>query len=125
MTLIMDSIEYKLLHRKIWEERGSAFDYDCVKCNHEALDWAHIHGTDDLDVYNYQPMCRSCHMLYDNPTRGSKHGASILAESDVCEILAMHAVGMYKVGHIAEKYGVARQTITNIITGQKWGHVHV
>jgi hypothetical protein len=57
-------------HDRVRYERGRADLYDCVSCQEvQARDWAQVHGGDPLDVFAYQPMCRRCHILYDNPGR--------------------------------------------------------
>lgn len=122
-TLVVDTPRYKWVHLKIRNKYGCAIDYYCDECEGPASDWAHIHGTDPENIDNYKPMCRSCHMIYDSPTQGSKHGNSILTEDDVREIRKLHATGQYRVWQIAAKFGVARQTVTNITSRKKWSHV--
>lgn len=58
--------QYDDLHRLIQIERGKASLHKCSdECGKDAYDWAHIHGTDEKDLYNYKPLCRSCHGYYD------------------------------------------------------------
>lgn len=117
------AFSYGSVHIKLGQVRGPAVEHDCVDCDRSARDWSHIHDTDQSNIDNYEPRCRSCHMLYDGHTRGNKNGHSILCEEDVISIRRIHASGELRVREIAEHFGVARQTITNIITGKKWSWV--
>ena len=61
------------------------------------------------------------HGLFPKPT-GSKNGRSLLTESDVGYIknhyIAFHKT--YGATALAKQFGVARQTVTAIVTGQNW-----
>jgi hypothetical protein len=47
--------------------RGIAKNHQCVRCPKRALDWAHVHGESGDDPWaDFVPLCRSCHMNYDN-----------------------------------------------------------
>lgn len=52
-------------HDRVRYERGRADKYSCIGCGEAARDWAQIHGSDPIDVFAYQPMCRRCHLEYD------------------------------------------------------------
>ena len=54
--------------------------------------------------------------------RGSAHGASKLAESDIPKIRAMGASGM-KSSQIGKLFGVRGETIGKICRGERWAHV--
>lgn len=58
----------------------------------------------------------------DRPLIGSQHPRALLNEEQVRDIKKMLING-YRHRDIADHYGVARQTITNISTGQKWSHI--
>lgn len=119
----MTVLSYGYIHELLAEFYGRASEYDCVNCSRPAVDWSYQHGTDSSDINNYEPRCRSCHMLYDNPTQGSKNGHAILDEEDVIEIRALHATGKWNHREIAEIYKVNRRTITQIINRVKWRHI--
>lgn len=47
--------------------RGPASAHSCARdCGNQAEQWSWIHETDREDVNNYNPLCRNCHVLYDN-----------------------------------------------------------
>ena len=54
---------------------------------------------------------------------GEKHPGAKLTEEWVREILARHASGKYTHAELAAVYGVARQTITNIMNRRRWKHI--
>lgn len=51
---------------------------------------------------------------------GSGHRWAKLADSDVAEIRRISAGMTHK--HIAERYGVSRSAITQILSGKRWSH---
>lgn len=53
-------------HRRVRTARGPAKFQTCVSCGNPARHWAHIHDTDRTNPQNYQAMCQSCHIAYDN-----------------------------------------------------------
>ena len=59
----------KAVHTRIRNYRGPAILHKCSNdgCKKQARDWSWIHNTDYRDIYNYNPLCRSCHLLYDEP----------------------------------------------------------
>jgi hypothetical protein len=64
-----DAANYVALHARVYRERGYAYDYPCTLCDDMAKEWAYIHDTPRDDVYNYMPLCRSCHATYDHSLR--------------------------------------------------------
>jgi len=60
------------LHKRIVRRYGSAKNYFCVDCDEKAADWSHTHDTDRLDIENYEPRCRQCHIVYDADERYAK-----------------------------------------------------
>ena len=54
--------DYLRGHRLVRSERGDP--ETCEACGGPAMDWASIKG-DYLDVWDYQAMCRSCHISMD------------------------------------------------------------
>ena len=57
---------YQGTHARIRRKRGKANIYNCVDCGKVAKDWSWRHGTDENDIYNYDPRCASCHYHYDS-----------------------------------------------------------
>jgi hypothetical protein len=60
---------YSNLHTKVRRARGRADQQVCCSCGGQARDWATIHGRDGEDPEDYQPMCHSCHFIYDGVSR--------------------------------------------------------
>lgn len=62
----MDKRTYDDVHRRTQKLRGRAATRPCVDCGiFPAKDWSHIHNTDPMNHYNYEPRCRRCHIQYD------------------------------------------------------------
>ena len=62
----MDKRTYDDVHKRTQKLRGKAATRPCVDCgNFPARDWSHIHDTDPMNHYNYEPRCRRCHLQYD------------------------------------------------------------
>lgn len=55
--------------------------------------------------------------------RGSKHGKAVLTESDAKNIRAEYALGGITQQQLAAKYGVSRQTVSDVIRRVGWAHV--
>jgi len=53
------------LHKRVRKARGRANTYSCVDCGRPAREWSQIHDSDAMDVNNFEPRCRSCHLKYD------------------------------------------------------------
>ena len=60
--------KYGSFHQRVKDNRGRAKDYACIICGttdpNKSYDWANLHG-DYNNIYDYAPMCRSCHRQYD------------------------------------------------------------
>lgn len=52
-------------HDRVRYARGNAKIYPCMSCGERANDWAQVHGSDPLDIFGYLPLCRKCHIEYD------------------------------------------------------------
>lgn len=74
-------------HDRIRAERGKASDHECVSCGRPARDWALRHGVEQtktarngrvysLNVADYMPMCRRCHVHYDHDAFPRYFGAN-------------------------------------------------
>lgn len=55
-----------------------------------------------------------------NRPRGERHGSAKLTEKDVAEIRSLAAAGGFTQQALADRYGVCRGTIGNIINGRNW-----
>lgn len=93
-------LTYLEAHLAVKAARGKASDYPCAECGDPARDWAYQHEGEpeafsetgapySTDVNAYAPMCRGCHVRYDNDrtpevrearVRGSRASAAALAE---------------------------------------------
>lgn len=123
MTFRKGDLEYEEAHRKMHRERGVADGQNCVDCGKPAVHMTWIHDTDQFNPINYDPRCRSCHFDYDEVNRGSKNGNAKLGESDVLEIRRLYSVGSITQKELGAIYGVAEQTIGNIVNRRKWRHI--
>lgn len=63
-------VTYYALHNRVRRVRGKVSAQSCTECQKPARHWAQIHGTDGTSPYeHYQPMCSSCHAIYDKQGR--------------------------------------------------------
>lgn len=58
-----------------------------------------------------------------NPTKGSRSPNAKLTEAQVVEMVAMRAAGSTH-KEIADRFGLHRKSIPNILSGRSWAHVH-
>jgi hypothetical protein len=70
-------IGYVGMHDRVFNARGRASDYPCFHCAVQAQQWAYNHEDPaelidperrlaySLDVFNYLPLCLSCHLIFD------------------------------------------------------------
>lgn len=56
---------YVAFHIRINRIRGKARNFNCIDCGDDAIEWSWVHDSDPLDVNNYEPRCRKCHVRYD------------------------------------------------------------
>src|SRR6266404_6445547 len=61
----MRSTSYSARHKRVVRNRGRAADQQCSRCSDPATDWAQRRGTDGENPEDYDPLCRSCHIAYD------------------------------------------------------------
>jgi hypothetical protein len=126
-TAVNNHLTVKLFKKAHWLHRLilEAFQGPCP----EGLEC--LHG--DGDPTNNEPSnlrwgTRSENMHDRNlhgkfkPARGSKHGSALITENDVKAILALRAQGVV-CRVIAEKFGISRSTVNNIVNGRGWKHV--
>ena len=81
-----NKVTYSGAHRRVRDRRGSASQFQCVKCQEQAKQWAYDHlDPAELvdargypysgDPNHYVPMCTSCHIRAD---RSRQHEAEVL-----------------------------------------------
>lgn len=66
--------DYVRRHALVVKARGKAALYPCGECGCQARDWATIHERAGWDVGDYRPLCRKCHLRYDDVP--AKHSAA-------------------------------------------------
>lgn len=128
-------VGYSGRHIRLLQIRGKAdhcIHRNAIGCTSTTYQWAQIHDTDGLDVYNYVPMCRSCHTRYDykggrariSPPsiRGNKHYRAELTEDIVAEVRSRPMV-KGSVTTWAREFGVHYKTMKQAINGETWKHV--
>lgn len=54
--------------------------------------------------------------------RGENHPRSSLTETDVWEIIKLKSEG-FSIESMAQKFGVSKNTVRNILTGKSWKHL--
>jgi hypothetical protein len=74
-TWVGERVGYTGAHDRVRKSRGHASGYQCVECGSAAAQWAYDHSCPDektskmgpysTDLSRYQPMCVSCHKLFD------------------------------------------------------------
>lgn len=69
-------------HQRIRKANGPASDFSCVRCGLTAQEWAYDHSDPaplvdvesgleySIDIFRYQPLCRSCHRMFDADVAG-------------------------------------------------------
>ena len=71
-------VGYDAIHRRLKIDLGFASEYSCVNCFDVADEWSLMHRQEcdvhydthtgkpySLDLNDYMPMCKSCHVKYD------------------------------------------------------------
>ena len=53
---------------------------------------------------------------------GENHPRSSLTESDVWEIIKLKSEG-FSIESMAQKFGVTKSTVHNVLTGKSWKHL--
>lgn len=118
--LVWGTPEYKSVHQKLFWKRGRASDQTCVDCKNSAQDWSYIHGTDPMNIENYDPRCKSCHRKYDYEANGN-HTAK-LTDDQVREIRRKYREGKTR-KELAKEYGIAPSTAANVALEIKYKNV--
>jgi hypothetical protein len=102
--------KYAAMHMRVATVRGKAdhcIHRNALGCTNPHFQWARIHGLPVDDVWNYVPLCQSCHRMYDGP----------LSFSVRWEIVRKHEEGV-PVKALEREYGIHNSTIYRIL--QKW-----
>jgi hypothetical protein len=87
------------------------WDNDPANCRRENLRWATaVENNNDKERFGTAPI-------------GSRNGSAKLSEADIIEIRRLRAGGE-KLAAIGDRFGVAFQTVSKIINGDRWGHVN-
>lgn len=77
LPLVNKSSEHAKIHYRLRVIFGPARFLDCIQCGGSAWEWAWQHGQNPRDTASYEPMCKSCHRLYDHtPEWGAAIGRS-------------------------------------------------
>jgi len=78
---LIDNPKYSTVHKNLVRFRGKASDYQCVKCNGKADQWACMNNQTELEIVNgyevkysknlddYHPLCHTCHRITDRKER--------------------------------------------------------
>lgn len=66
-----DQITHKAMHTRVIRARGTASSHRCFfHAEREekvpARDWAQLHETTGLNIADYIPLCRTCHIRFDD-----------------------------------------------------------
>jgi CENP-B N-terminal DNA-binding domain len=123
--LVVDSPEYRYMHRQIPNARGAASEYNCY-CGASADCWAWQHGQNPYDVYSYDPMCWTCHLHYDGVVernRGEGQGAHKLTEDKVLEIRRLYEARLFSQDELAKMFGVCQKTVSKVVARESWRHI--
>lgn len=75
---------YDRVHYQLARARGRAREHACIDCGKPAREWSYRGGDPNeqvefgrpfsLDIWYYDPRCRSCHLVYDRELRPTPPG---------------------------------------------------
>ena len=71
-------------HQRVYKRFGYANTHICSECGKCAQEWANTTGN-YADVFDYAPMCRSCHRRYDIARRQASQTAEAIKVVNVHE----------------------------------------
>jgi NAD-dependent SIR2 family protein deacetylase len=107
-----DRASYRARHERVYSARGKAKDYTCLHCTIKiASDWALVHEKNGLHVNDYIPLCRRCHMVYDQ----AKLNLPV-----VRRIRALYFCEDVTHQGLAEKFGVTKRSVTIVLNEIGW-----
>ena len=79
-----DEATYSAVHQRIRKAFGSASQYKCIDCGHDAAHWSYNHSGKDekhsnlglysTDLNQYVARCVPCHKKFDLSVLGMRHG---------------------------------------------------
>lgn len=119
-----DSVGKSALHK--WLNRTYGSPKYCVDCRttkeSTRYHWANISGKYRRSIHDYKRLCSRCHSAFDFKLRpkGEKQGSAKLTASKVKRIWEMWEAGKYTHKRLGVIFGVARPTITSILTRRNW-----
>lgn len=114
----LESSVYVYRHIKVHRKRGRAADQFCVHCGEQAREWATTHGTTGEELDDYFPLCRACHVIYDDYVpQGEDNGRAVLSNAQVEEIRKIGAA--FSQREIGKRYGVDPSTISRILSRKR------
>jgi hypothetical protein len=120
-----DEAGYHPMHARVYRARGKA-DH-CSQCGRGddgvLYDWANLTGKYE-DIWDYAPMCRSCHAAYDAPlkARGSANRNAKLTEEIVLTARRRYDAGESTYA-LAREYDVSGVAMAHAVFGRTWKHV--
>jgi len=130
-----DDAGYKARHDRVDRARGNAdrcIHRRAIGCTSTTYNWAQIKGTSGLDVYDYVPMCRSCHTRYDykggkagvpKPSiQGGKNSRAKLNNDIVAECKARVEAGESQ-SALAREFLVSSASMWKAVTGKTYKNV--
>lgn len=68
----IDGVTYSRVHQWVREKLGDPKYCSINKKHNGQIDWASISGKAKKDLGDYIPLCRSCHLKYDNKIRKAR-----------------------------------------------------
>lgn len=117
-----DEAGYDAMHRRVYRARGKASH--CSRCGIAdpavKYEWANLTGN-YADIWDFEPMCISCHRAYDTK-RGSEHHNAKLTE-DIVRELRIRSLAGEPTQRLATEFGVADVTADRAIKRITWKHV--
>ena len=139
-------VGYTALHN--WIKRRFPKPELCSNCNsRKAIDLANISQEYKRDVFDWEWLCRKCHMEKDDRIvhflshrkslekgnkiwklkktlhKGEDVKTSKLREVDVIDIRKKYSTGKFTLDEIAKEYGICFQNVSSIINRISWKHI--
>ena len=130
MTWTGNGASYQTLHKRLRKLRGTA-KICCFGCTgQKSYDWASL--TDDLtDIWDFAPMCRSCHRRYDGARQSMMEDTFALCRNGLVKLtpeIVRECRKRYADGEaqrtLAVEFGVAQRTLNEAIHGKNWSWVN-
>lgn len=118
-----DLAHHQTLHRRIRRMRSPASEYTCA-CGQPAEQWSYNHSGHDehtdpvehyvfsTDVWQYDPRCGICHLVFD--------GRNPLPLHEILELREHWASGDWTLDDLAAEFGIAVGTTRRLLSGSSW-----